>query len=176
VHGGSRGRAAVVVALAFAALTACGASMTPGRGSPDGAQLPAPVESAPSHPSSPASVPPPPAPPSPSPSPSVAGRPCPSSVAATLPGGRGAVLVAGYETRRFRIYYCRSLAGTLYYRGISKSAPAQAVTIPATRIPGGYEARRTVDGSTFVYRVTAGRLLVTQDGRTILTDSVVGTL
>jgi hypothetical protein len=169
VHGGSRGPAAVVVALAFAALTACGASTTSGRGSPDAAQLPAPVESAPSRPSS---LPPAPTPPSPS----VAGRPCPSSVAATLPGGHRAVLVAGYETHRFRIYYCRTPAGTLYYRGISKSAPARAVTIPATRIPGGYEARRTVDGSSFVYRVTAERLVVTQDGRTILTDSVVGTL
>jgi hypothetical protein len=166
---GPRRRRTVLLAPFLAGLVACGANTTTGRGSPDPAQLPAqasglpvPGETAPSAAPSPSVVPttkPP------------AARPCP--VAATLPDGRNAVLVAGYETKRFRVYYCRTTTGALYYHGASKTAATQTVTIPATPIPGGYEAHRTVDGHTFVYRVAANTLTVLRDGRTILTDPVL---
>ena len=64
--------------------------------------------------------------------------------------------------------------GRLFYRGISRAGPA--VTLPATTVPGGYEARTVAEGSTFVYRVTPARLVVTRDGKQILADPVTGTL
>jgi hypothetical protein len=93
---------------------------------------------------------------------------------ATLPGP--ATLVAGFGTTRFRLYFCRTDGGQLYYRGISRADPKQATTLPATTIPGGYQARKVVDGHLFVYQVVQRRLLVTRDGKRILTDTVTATL
>lgn len=103
-------------------------------------------------------------------------RPCPSAVAARLPAGRGAVLEAGYETSRFRLYYCRTADGRLFYHGVSKADSTQVVTLPATAIPGGYEARTTADGSSYLYRVAGGTLTVVRDGAVIRRDPVIGAL
>ena len=100
-------------------------------------------------------------------------RPCPAAVAAALPGGGPAGLVAGYETARFRLYFCRTEDGQLYYRGVSRTDPAGVVTVPASPIAGGFEARRTADGSTFVYQVEARVLRVFQDGILLLADPVL---
>lgn len=110
------------------------------------------------------------------PRPTPAGRPCPADVARTLPGARPAVLVAGFTTTRFRLSFCRTGDGRLYYRGVSRADAAQATTLPARTIPGGYEARTVVDGSVFVYRVAQRRLVVTKDGNRILADAVTATL
>ena len=105
--------------------------------------------------------------------PSADGRPCPDSVAAALPGGGPADLIAGYETARFRLYFCRTDDGALYYRGVSRVDPGGAVTVPAYPIADGFEARRTVDGSTFVYQVKARVLRVFQDGTLLRADPVL---
>ena len=105
-----------------------------------------------------------------------AGRPCPADVAATLPDSRPATLVAAFRTSRFRLYYCRTAGGQLYYRGISRADAAKATTLPARRIAGGFEARGLEDGSVFVFRVAQGRLFVIQDGKQIFVDPVIATL
>jgi hypothetical protein len=105
-----------------------------------------------------------------------AGRPCPADVAATLPDSRSATLVAGFRTSRFRLYYCRTAGGQLYYRGISRADAAKATTLPARRIAGGFEARGLEEGSVFVFRVAQGRLFVIQDGKQILVDPIMATL
>jgi hypothetical protein len=103
-------------------------------------------------------------------------RPCPDAVARALPGAGPAELVAGYETSRFRLYYCRTADGTLYYRGVSKTDPKGVLTLPAHPVAGGYEAIRVANGSTFVYQVVSGALRVTQDGRLLRVDRVLGDL
>jgi hypothetical protein len=170
-------RVAIAAALGAAALTACSAPTTGGRGSPDPGQLPARTAQLPAPTESGAPSPTPvPTTPAPTPAPTTTpARACPAAVAATLPGGAGATLVAGFETRRFRIHYCRTTGGALYYHGASRTAAAQQVTIPATPIAGGFQASRVVAGHTFVYRVTT-RLTVTEDGRTLLTDPVTARL
>ena len=105
-----------------------------------------------------------------------AGRPCPADVAATLPDSRSATLVAGFRTSRFRLYYCRTAGGQLYYRGISRADAAKATTLPARRIAGGFEARGLEEGSVFVFRVAQGRLFVIQDGKQIFVDPIIATL
>ena len=110
------------------------------------------------------------------PTPAGAGRPCPAAVAATLPAVRGALLVAGYETNRFRLYYCQTPAGRLYYHGVSKADPTHVVTLPGAAIPGGYEARALAEGHAYIYRVVGGNLIVVEDGTVIRTDPVIGNL
>jgi len=105
-----------------------------------------------------------------------AGRPCPADVAATLPNSRSATLVAGFRTSRFRLYYCRTAGGQLYYRGISRADAAKATTLPARRIAGGFEAQGREEGSVFVFRVAQGRLFVIQDGKQIFVDPIIATL
>ena len=105
-----------------------------------------------------------------------AGRPCPADVAATLPDSRSATLVAGFRTSRFRLYYCRTAGGQLYYRGINRADAAKATTLPARRITGGFEARGMEEGSVFVFRVAQGRLFVIQDGKQIFVDPIIATL
>jgi hypothetical protein len=105
-----------------------------------------------------------------------AGRPCPADVAATLPDSRSATLVAGFKTSRFRLYYCRTAGGQLYYRGISRADAAKATTLRARRIAGGFEARGAEEGSLFVFRVAQGRLFVIQDGKQIFVDPIIATL
>jgi hypothetical protein len=105
-----------------------------------------------------------------------AGRPCPADVAATLPESRSATLVAGFRTSRFRLYYCRTAGGQLYYRGINRADAAKATTLPARRITGGFEARGLEEGSVFVFRVAQGRLFVIQDGKQIFVDPIIATL
>lgn len=107
---------------------------------------------------------------------SPAGRPCPADVTRTLPGGGPATLVAGFGTTRFRLFYCRTDRGALYYRGISRANPARATTLPARTIPGGYEAQGTENGDTYVYRVAQRRLTVTKNGAPLFTDPVTSTL
>ena len=102
--------------------------------------------------------------------------PCPADVAATLPDSRPATLVAGFRTSRFRLYYCRTAGGQLYYRGISRADAAKATTLPARRIAGGFEARGVEEGSVFVFRVAQGRLFVIQDGKQIFVDRIIATL
>ena len=114
--------------------------------------------------------------PTPAPTTGPAGRGCPADVIRTLPGARSATLVAGFGTTRFRLYFCRTDRGQLYYRGISRAAPKQATTIPATTIPGGYQARKVFEGDTYVYRVTPARLVVTKNGKPLFTDRVTSTL
>ena len=105
-----------------------------------------------------------------------AGRRCPADVAATLPDSRSATLVAGFRTSRFRLYYCRTAGGQLYYRGISRADAAKATTLRARRIAGGFEARGAEAGSLFVFRVAQGRLFVIQDGKQIFVDPIIATL
>lgn len=105
-----------------------------------------------------------------------AGRSCPADVAATLPDARSATLVAGFRTSRFRLYYCRTAGGQLYYRGINRADAAKATTLPARRIAGGFEARGMEAGSVFVFRVAQGRLFVIQDGKQIFVDPIIATL
>lgn len=105
-----------------------------------------------------------------------AGRSCPADVAATLPDSRSATLVAGFRTSRFRLYYCRTAGGQLYYRGISRADAAKATTLPARIIAGGFEARGMEAGSVFVFRVAQGRLFVIQDGKQIFVDPIIATL
>jgi hypothetical protein len=97
-------------------------------------------------------------------------------VAATLPDSRSATLVAGFRTSRFRLYYCRTAGGQLYYRGISRADAAKATTLPARRIAGGFEARGLEEGSVFVFRVAQSRLFVIQDGKQIFVDPIIATL
>ena len=104
-----------------------------------------------------------------------AARPCPADVARTLPGSRSATLVAGFTTTRFRLYFCRTDDGRLFYRGVSRADAAQATTLPARTVPGGYEARTVVDGSAYVYRVVQRRLVVTKDGKRILAEAATAT-
>ncbi len=157
-------------------LAGCG-STTDGRGTPEAAPTSTPQGlPVPDDPTEPATTSlPSPTPTTPPPT-NPAGRPCPADVARTLPGSPAATLVAGFGTTRFRLYFCRTEGGQLYYRGISRADAKQATTLPATTIPGGYEARTVVDGHRFVYRVAQRRLLVTRDGRQILTDTVTATL
>ena len=88
-------------------------------------------------------------------------------MAADLP----ALEIAGLERRddiRFR--------HAKRFRGVSRADAKQATTLAAKTIPGGYEARNTVDGDLFVYRVSPRRLLVSKNGTQILSDAVTGTL
>src|SRR5215207_2675940 len=160
-----------------------GCESTPaGHGTPEAAPVPAgstspglPVPNEPTEPAT-TSAAPPPTTTAPTRTPPVAappsrtapvGRPCPADVAATLPDSRSATLVAGFRTSRFRLYYCRTVGGQLYYRGISRADAAKATTLPARRIGGGFEARGLEEGSVFVFRVAQGRLFVIQDGKQI---------
>ena len=141
---------------------------------------PAPSEPAPSSPAPSSPAPPAPAttPPVTTPAPTTgpAGRACPADVARTLPGGGPATLVAGFGTARFRLFICRTDRGALYYRGISRADAARATTLAARTVPGGYEARGTENGDTFVYRIAQGRLSVTKNGSPLFTDPVTSTL
>jgi hypothetical protein len=172
--------APVVVLLGL--LTGC-ESTTAGRGTPAAAPAPAtstpqglPVPDDPAEPATtsaaPSTAPPTTTPPRTTP----AGRPCPADVARTLPGSQPATLVAGFGTTRFRLYFCRTVDGQLYYRGISRADAKQATTLAAKTIPGGYEARTVVDGNVFVYRVAQRRLVVTQNGKQIVVDAITSTL
>ena len=105
-----------------------------------------------------------------------AGRSCPADVAATLADSRSATLVAGFRTSRFRLYYCRTAGGQLYYRGINRADATKATTLPARRIAGGFEARGMEKGSVIVFRVAQGRLFVIQDGKQIFVDPIIATL
>lgn len=104
-----------------------------------------------------------------------AARPCPADVARTLPGSPPATLVAGFTTARFRLYFCRTADGRLFYRGVSRADAAQATTLPARTVPGGYEARTVFEGSAYVYRVVQRRLVVTRDGKRILAEAATAT-
>lgn len=174
-----------VPALIMVGLLAGCQSTTAGRGTPEAAPAPAtstpqglPVPDDPTG-SATTSAAPPPATTPPTTTPprtTPAGRRCPADVAATLPDPRPATLVAGFLTSRFRLYFCRTVRGQLYYRGISRADATQATTLAAKAIPGGYEARTVVDGSVFVYQVAQRRLVVTKDGRRILVDAITATL
>lgn len=161
----------------------CG-STTDGHGTPEAAPTSTPQGlPVPDDPTEPATTSPPVPTPTPrTPTPTTpprttpAGRPCPAGVARTLPGSPAATLVAGFQTTRFRVYFCRTAPGQLFYRGISRADAEQATTLAATTVPGGYEARTVVDGHLFVYRVAQRRLLVSRDGKQILTDTVTATL
>jgi hypothetical protein len=183
-----RSWAPVLVLLGL--LAGCG-SPTAGHGTPEAAPVPgsstSPGLPAPDEPTEPAttSAAPPPTTTAPTRTPPVAappsrtapvGRPCPADVAATLPDSRSATLVAGFRTSRFRLYYCRTAGGQLYYRGISRADAAKATTLPARRIAGGFEARGVEEGSVFVFRVAQGRLFVIQDGKQIFVDPIIATL
>lgn len=182
---GGMGRRWVPAVVLLGLLAGCGSSSTSGRGTPEAAAVSRssapPGLPVPEDPTQPPTTPP--APPSTTPVPppttlpptTPAGRPCPADVAATLPGSPSATLVAGFQTSRFRLYFCQA-AGRLYYRGISRADARQATTLPARTIPGGYEASAVVKGDAFVYRVAQGRLLVTKNGRQILADPVTATL
>lgn len=157
-------------------VTGCGTT-TDGHGTPEAVPTSSPEGlPVPDDPTEPPTTAPPTttAPTTTAPTTTPAGRPCPADVVATLPGP--ATLVAGFQTTRFRLYFCRTAPGQLYYRGISRADAKQATTLAAKTIPGGYEARTTFDGHRFVYRVARGRLLVTRDGRQILADAVTATL
>ena len=174
-------------------LAGCG-SPTAGHGTPEAAPVPGgstspglPVPDEPTEPATTSAAPPPTTAPTttaPTTTPPVAtpprttpaGRPCPADVAATLPDSRSATLVAGFRTSRFRLYYCRTAGGQLYYRGISRADAAKATTLPARRIAGGFEARGLEEGSVFVFRVAQGRLFVIQDGKQIFVDPIIATL
>ena len=150
-----------------------GASTSPGLPVPDEPAEPATTSAAPRPATTaPTTTPPAATPPRTAP----AGRPCPADVAATLPDSRSATLVAGFRTSRFRLYYCRTTGGQLYYRGINRADAANATTLPARRIAGGFEARGVEEGSVFVFRVTQGRLFVIQDGKQIFVDPIIATL
>jgi len=184
--------APVLVLLAL--LAGCG-SPTAGHGTPEATPIPRgstspglPVPDEPTEPATTSAAPPPtttaPTTTPPTTTPPVAtpprtapaGRPCPADVAATLPDSRSATLVAGFRTSRFRLYYCRTAGGQLYYRGISRADAAKATTLPARRIAGGFEARGREEGSVFVFRVAQGRLFVIQDGKQIFVDRIIATL
>ena len=165
------------------------AAPVPGASTSPGLPVPAePTEPATTSPATTSAAPPPtttaPTPTAPTPTPPVAtpprtapaGRPCPADVAATLPDSRSATLIAGFRTSRFRLYYCRTAGGQLYYRGISRADAAKATTLPARRIAGGFEARGVEEGSVFVFRVVQGRLFVIQDGKQIFVDPIIATL
>lgn len=160
-------------------LAGCG-STTAGRGTPEAG--PARVTSmppglpVPAEPTGTSTAPSPVPPTTTAPRTTPAARPCPADVARTLPGSRPAVLVAGFTTTRFRLYFCRTADGRLFYRGVSRADAAQATTLPARTVPGGYEARTVVDGSAYVYRVAQRRLVVTKDGNRILAEAVTATL
>ena len=175
-------------------LAGCG-SPTAGHGTPEAAPVPGastspglPVPDEPTEPATTSAAPPPtttaPTTTAPTTTPPVAtsprtapaGRPCPADVAATLPDSRSATLVAGFRTSRFRLYYCRTAGGQLYYRGISRADAAKATTLPARRIAGGFEARGAEAGSVYVFRVAQGRLSVIQDGKQIFVDPIIATL
>ena len=143
---------------------------TPVPGGSTSLGLPAPDE--PTEPATTSAAPPVGTPPRTAP----AGRPCPADVAATLPDSRSATLVAGFRTSRYRLYYCRTAGGQLYYRGISRADAAKATTLPARRIAGGFEARGVEAGSVFLFRVAQGRLFVIQDGKQIFVDPIIATL
>lgn len=187
-----RGWAPVLVLLGL--LAGCG-SPTAGHGTPEAAPVRGgstspglPVPDEPTEPATTSAAPPPtttaPTTTAPTTTPPVAtpsrtdpaGRPCPADVAATLPDSRSATLVAGFRTSRFRLYYCRTAGGQLYYRGISRADAAKATTLPARRIAGGFEARGLEEGSVFVFRVAQGRLFVIQDGKQIFVDPIIATL
>jgi hypothetical protein len=173
-----------------------GCESTPaGHGTPEAAPVPAgstspglPVPDEPTQPATTSAAPPPtttaPTTTAPTTTPPVAtpprtapaGRPCPADVAATLPDSRSATLIAGFKTSRFRLYYCRTAGGQLYYRGISRADATKATTLPARRIAGGFEARGREDGSLYVFRVTQNRLFVIQDGKQIFVDPIIATL
>lgn len=167
-------------------LAGCGSS-TAGRGTPEAGPtratsqppgLPVPVEptetSTASSPAPPTSTVPTTVPTTVPPT-TPAARPCPADVARTLPGSRPAALVAGFTTARFRLYFCRTGDGRLFYRGVSRADATQATTLPARTVPGGYEARAVVDGRAYVYRVVQRRLVVTRDGKRILAEAATAT-
>lgn len=180
------GAAAVLVGVLAGCSSSAGGDGAPAAGPASTVQgLPVPAERTNAAPST--TTPPPPttaapsttaAPPTTRPAPTTgpAGRPCPADVVRTLPGARPATLVAGFGTTRFRVYFCRTDRGRLYYRGISRANPKQATTIAARTISGGYEASTVFQGDAFVYRVSQGRLLVTKNGTLLFTDPVTSTL
>lgn len=174
--------AAVLVGVLAGCSSATGGQGTSEAGPASSAQgLPVPVEptgAAPTATPPPTTSAPPTTPPATTPAPTTgpAGRPCPADVVRTLPGAGPATLVAGFGTSRFRLFFCRTDRGQLYYRGISRAAPKQATTIAATTIPGGYQARKVFEGDTFVYQVTPARLLVLKNGKPLFTDPVTSTL
>jgi hypothetical protein len=169
----------VPAVLVVGLLAGCGSATTAGRGTPEAVPAPgastAPGLPVPDDPTTQATTSAPP-PTTTAPRTTPAGRPCPADVAATLPGSPSATLVAGYRTARFRLYVCRTAGGQLYYRGISRADARQATTIAATTIPGGYEARKVVDGHLFVYQIAQRRLVVAKDGKRLLVDPITATL
>jgi hypothetical protein len=171
-------RVAIAVAV-MGLLAGCGSRTIQGAGQPapvitGSGDTAAPTTAAPSPSPPPVPTPTPTPTPMPSPTPTVPGaRPCPDAVARALPGAGPAELVAGYETARFRLYYCRTADGTLYYRGVSRSDPNGVLTLPAHPIPGGYEATRFAAGSVFVYQVVDRVLRVSRDGRVLRVDPVL---
>jgi len=95
---------------------------------------------------------------------------CPPTVAEAIRDST--VLVDSFETSSASISICSDTTGSLYYHGLTG---AGEIVLIAQDLGGRtYQAINTDGGSTYVYTVSPDELLVTQDGRVLSRQSVIG--
>ncbi|MCA1605325.1 MAG: hypothetical protein LC808_41845 [Actinobacteria bacterium] len=95
---------------------------------------------------------------------------CPPTVAEAIRDST--VLVDSFETSSASISICSDTTGSLYYHGLTG---AGEIVLIAQNLGGRtYQAINTDGGSTYVYTVSPDELLVTQDGRVLSRQSVIG--
>ena len=70
-------------------------------------------------------------------------------------------------TSDFALWICQDAGGALWYHGASRTTATTFITLRATAVAGGYEARNT-GGTT--YRIVDGRLTVRTPSGEIDTD------
>ncbi|MGR7001567.1 hypothetical protein ACU686_31825 [Yinghuangia aomiensis] len=102
---------------------------------------------------------------SPSPRPAFA---CPGRIAAELPSGRGAELVAAYRTDNKQITLCRTRGGALYYFGEFSDQREPGIAMPARQTGDGYEA----SNPPYTYRVHDDVVTVYKSGTQISTETL----
>jgi hypothetical protein len=88
---------------------------------------------------------------------------CPARIAAELPDGDGAELVAAYRTSNKQITLCRTASGALYYYGEFSDGRDKGIAMEAEETGGGYEA---VNGP-YRYEIHDGVVTIYQSGRQI---------
>jgi hypothetical protein len=100
-------------------------------------------------------------------SPQAAARPpCPAEIAASIQDGAGSTVIASYVSPGFEITICQTTAGKMYYHGVSKTNSSLQITLPARWTGWRFEARN----NSYIYYVSAHRLLVTEDGAVIVSQ------
>ncbi len=79
-------------------------------------------------------------------------------------------MVQSFATANFSIYICKTQEGAIFYRGLSKINGTQINVMQVTTGDDGtYEATN----GNIIYSINPDRLQVRQNGKLILTESVI---